>query len=181
MKIHILDHAPAPAAICYHIDAHSPAGHVALASDGSSLRFLGFTASGDIVEAILKRMFPKAAISMGKDEVIDRALNIMVNDTDSCDQELHIALSGTEFQMSVWRALTDIPSGTVTTYAQVADASGHPCSHRAVANAIGRNPVALFIPCHRVIRSDGSPGGYRWGIEVKKALLALEHQQAPRR
>ncbi len=113
---------------------------------------------------------------MGKDEVIDRALNIMVNDTDSCDQELPYSTKRHRISDECLARATDIPSGTVTTYAQVADASGHPGSHRAVANAIGRNPVALFIPCHRVIRSDGGPGGYRWGIEVKKALLALEHQ-----
>lgn len=181
MKIHIIDHAPAPAAVIYHIDAHSPAGPVAMASDGAALRFLGFTASGDKVEAILRRMFPRATVSVGKDEVIDRALDLMVNATDNGDHELYIALCGTEFQMSVWHALADIPSGTTTTYARVAEASGHPGSNRAVANAIGRNPVAMFIPCHRVICSDGTTGGYRWGPEVKKALLDRERQELHRR
>ncbi len=86
------------------------------------------------------------------------------------------SLPGTDFQRDVWRALTQIPRGSVRTYKQVAIMSGHPNSVRAVANAIGKNPCAPDIPCHRVIRSDGTIGGYSGvgGLDTKRKLLALE-------
>jgi len=85
-------------------------------------------------------------------------------------------LSGTDFQKDVWRALMKIPRGQTATYTQLAEMAGHPHAVRAVANAVGRNPCAPDIPCHRVIRSDGSLGGYSapGGIEAKKKLLAGE-------
>ena len=85
-------------------------------------------------------------------------------------------LNGTKFQVRVWRYLARIPRGTVKTYFQVAKAIGKPLAVRAVANAIGKNPFAPKIPCHRVIRSDGSLGGYsgKGGIKTKKLLLKKE-------
>jgi len=85
-------------------------------------------------------------------------------------------LNGTKFQLRVWRYLAGIPRGTVKTYFQVAKAIGKPLAVRAVANAIGKNPFAPKIPCHRVIRSDGSLGGYsgKGGIKTKKLLLKRE-------
>ena len=85
-------------------------------------------------------------------------------------------LVGTTFQLTVWSYLKQIPKGTVKTYSQVANAIGKPLAVRAVANAIGKNPYAPRIPCHRVIRSDGSLGGYsgKGGIKTKKLLLKKE-------
>ena len=85
-------------------------------------------------------------------------------------------LSGTKFQAKVWSYLAKIPRGTVKTYAQVAKGIGKPLAARSVANAIGKNPYAPKIPCHRVIRSDGSLGGYsgKGGIKTKKFLLKRE-------
>ena len=85
-------------------------------------------------------------------------------------------LTGTEFQLKVWAYLTKIPYGTVKTYYQVAKAIGKPLAARAVANAIGKNPYAPKIPCHRVIRSDGSLGGYsgKGGVKKKRFLLKKE-------
>ena len=85
-------------------------------------------------------------------------------------------LKGTEFQLKVWSYLRKIPRGTVKTYSQVAKDIGKPLAVRAVANAIGKNPYAPKIPCHRVIRSDGSLGGYsgRGGIKTKRFLLKKE-------
>jgi len=85
-------------------------------------------------------------------------------------------LPGTDFQRDVWRALMKIPCGQTVTYAQLAEMAGHGTAVRAVANAVGKNPCAPDIPCHRVIRSDGSIGGYSapGGIEMKKKLLAAE-------
>ena len=85
-------------------------------------------------------------------------------------------LNGTKFQVRVWRYLTKIPRGSVKTYSQVAKGIGRPFAVRAVANAIAKNPYAPKIPCHRVIRSDGSLGGYsaKGGIKTKKLLLQRE-------
>ena len=83
-------------------------------------------------------------------------------------------VSGAPFQIKVWEALISIPEGEVTTYSDLANLIGSPKSSRAVGNAVGRNPLSLIIPCHRVIRKDGLLGGYHWGLPVKKTLLALE-------
>lgn len=81
---------------------------------------------------------------------------------------------GTEFQLSIWNALQRIPAGKTTTYALIAEAIGRPKAVRAVGTAIGANPIAFLIPCHRVIRTDGSLGGFRWGLDCKKAMLEWE-------
>ena len=85
-----------------------------------------------------------------------------------------VDVHGTAFQARVWNALREIPAGQTRTYSEVAAAIGRPSAVRAVAHACASNPVALAIPCHRVIRADGSLAGYRWGIEVKESLLARE-------
>jgi AraC family transcriptional regulator of adaptative response/methylated-DNA-[protein]-cysteine methyltransferase len=78
----------------------------------------------------------------------------------------------------VWTQLQSIPFGATRSYAQVAKAIGQPAATRAVARACATNPVAVAIPCHRVVRKDGDMGGYRWGVERKEALLELERAQA---
>ena len=87
---------------------------------------------------------------------------------------LKVLCKGTNFQIKVWEALLKIKPGTVTTYKKIAELAGCPKAVRAVGTAIGRNPVAYLIPCHRVIRGMGHFGGYRWGLARKKAMLALE-------
>jgi len=85
-----------------------------------------------------------------------------------------LLVRGTNFQVKVWRALLQIPVGSVATYEDIATAVGAPSAVRAVGTAIGRNPVAFLIPCHRVIRTTGALGGYRWGLPRKRAMLAWE-------
>ena len=87
---------------------------------------------------------------------------------------LRLHLSGTNFQLKVWEALLRIPPGTVVTYANIAVAIGLPGAARAVGQAVGRNPVAVIIPCHRVIRKSGEAGGYRWDLPRKQAILGWE-------
>jgi len=89
--------------------------------------------------------------------------------------DLDLAPYGTEFQLRVWRALRDIPFGSVRNYGDIARAIGQPNATRAVGQANGRNPLPIVIPCHRVIASDGSIGGYSCGLAVKHCLLALEN------
>lgn len=88
--------------------------------------------------------------------------------------DLPLAPAGTPFQRAVWDALCDIPYGETRTYAQIAAAVGNPKACRAVGMANNRNPIAILIPCHRVIGADGRLTGYAGGLDVKKALLALE-------
>ena len=90
--------------------------------------------------------------------------------------DLPLDVLGTAFQHRVWSELRRIPYGQTRTYAQVAQAIGQPSAVRAVARACATNPAALVIPCHRVVRSDGTLGGYRWGIARKQVLLAREKQ-----
>lgn len=88
---------------------------------------------------------------------------------------LALRLSGTPFQLLVWQTLSQIPWGAVISYQDLADLMGRPRSVRAVANAVGANPIPIIIPCHRVIASDGSLGGYSGGLAKKKLLLRLEN------
>lgn len=87
-------------------------------------------------------------------------------------------LIGAPFQLKVWEALLNIPSGHVTTYSQIAAAIGHPKAVRAVGTAVGRNPISLLIPCHRALRKSGGLGGYHWGLPVKRSILAWESARA---
>ena len=90
------------------------------------------------------------------------------------DLSLPLDIRATAFEALVWTYLRTIPAGQTRSYVEVANAIGRPTATRAVANACGRNPVALAIPCHRVIRASGELGGYRWGVERKRRLLDRE-------
>lgn len=94
---------------------------------------------------------------------------------------LTLLLRGTNFQIKVWQALLQIPEGTTVSYADLARAVGRPGAARAVGTAVGRNPVAYVIPCHRVIRATGAFGDYRWGKDRKRAMLAWEGVRAEQR
>ena len=88
--------------------------------------------------------------------------------------EARLALIGAPFQIKVWEALLQIPSGHVTTYSEIARVIGRPKAVRAVGTAVGRNPISWLIPCHRALRKSGALGGYHWGLPVKRAMLAYE-------
>jgi len=103
------------------------------------------------------------------------AMRRFVHGTASQSEEpLRLHLRGTNFQLKVWQALLSIPEGTLVSYGRLADMIGAPGASRAVGTALGQNPVGFLIPCHRVLRSTGAFGGYKWGIERKKALIAYE-------
>ena len=123
----------------------------------------------------LQNRFPKARL-IGGDAVFERLVARVVGlvEAPSHGTDLPLDLRGTAFQLRVWRALQRVPAGTTTTYAALARRIGSPSAVRAVANAVGANPLAVAIPCHRVIRTDGSKSGYRWGVARKLALLARE-------
>lgn len=88
---------------------------------------------------------------------------------------LPLDVRGSAFQVRVWQALRNVPAGQTISYGELARRVGQPRAARAVARACASNPLAVAIPCHRVVRQDGAPGGYRWGLARKQALLAREH------
>ena len=92
------------------------------------------------------------------------------------DLDLPLDIRGTAFQQQVWQALQNIPYGATRTYREIANELGRSKASRAIGNACGANAIALIIPCHRVMRSDGSLGGYRWGVERKQKLIEIEQQ-----
>ena len=114
-----------------------------------------------------------AEISLaGADSDLDRIVAHVVDGTAIGD--LPLDLRGTVFQRAVWTELRRIPRGQTRTYREIAERVGQPKAVRAVANACASNPAALAVPCHRVVRTDGSLGGYRWGVARKQAILNLE-------
>ena len=152
-----------------HFD--SPLGQMLIAATSKGICRLTF----DDSEESLKRLFPKATIvedAGGLKELVEGALEAIEKPLFAPD--LPIDVAGTAFQESVWRELKKIPAGETRSYAEIAAAIGHPKAVRAVGSANGDNHVCVLIPCHRVIRSDGSLGGYGGGIERKKKLLAAE-------
>jgi AraC family transcriptional regulator of adaptative response/methylated-DNA-[protein]-cysteine methyltransferase len=133
---------------------------------------------GDDPDALardLERRFPRAVL-IGGDPAFEEMVAKVVGFVEAPGTGLDLPLDvrGTAFQQRVWRALRDIPVGRTATYADVAKRIGAPTAVRAVAQACGANPLAVAIPCHRVIRNDGGLSGYRWGVERKRALLARE-------
>ena len=121
----------------------------------------------------LKIKFPNAKYHQTADKFQKNALCIFQKDWQQLDQvKLHLA--GTPFQIKVWESLLKIPMGSLRTYGEVAKELGKPNSSRAVGTAIGRNPIAFLIPCHRVIRSGGNISGYMWGPNRKSAIIGWE-------
>lgn len=123
----------------------------------------------------LQSRFPKALLARGGYETGRLALQVAALAEDPAQPlSTPLDLRGTEFQRRVWTRLRSIPAGRTATYSEIAAALGVPGSARAVAGACAANRLALVVPCHRVVRSDGSLAGYRWGVERKEALLSLE-------
>jgi AraC family transcriptional regulator of adaptative response/methylated-DNA-[protein]-cysteine methyltransferase len=123
----------------------------------------------------LELRFPHAAIIEG-DHRATRLLNKVTALVESPNTAIDLPLDmrGTDFQQRVWRALRDIPAGSTASYAEIARRIGAPDAVRAVAQACAANRLAIVIPCHRVVRSDGALSGYRWGVERKRMLLQQE-------
>ena len=123
----------------------------------------------------LQDQFPKAEL-VGADQRFEQLVAQVVGfiEAPALGLDLPLDLRGTAFQERVWQALREIPPGSTASYAQIAERIGAPTSFRAVAQACGANSLAVAIPCHRVVRSNGELSGYRWGVERKQQLLARE-------
>ncbi|AJQ54893.1 TPA: methylated-DNA--[protein]-cysteine S-methyltransferase [Aeromonas hydrophila] len=123
--------------------------------------------------AALAQSWPEAELREAPSRT-QGVIHTMFDSSKKADRPISLHVSGTNFQISVWRALLQIPPAKVVSYAQVASAVGNPKAARAVGLAVGANPVALMIPCHRVIQQNGKLGGYHWGETRKQAIHAWE-------
>jgi AraC family transcriptional regulator of adaptative response/methylated-DNA-[protein]-cysteine methyltransferase len=134
---------------------------------GASMRFaVGECSLGSILVAATEKGV--CAICLGDDPVVGLV------EAPALGLDLPLDVRGTAFQQRVWQALGGIPAGSTASYTDIASRIGAPKAVRAVAGACAANPIAVAIPCHRVVRSDGALSGYRWGVERKRALLGRE-------
>lgn len=151
--------------------SESPFGKMFLAESAHGITHLSFF-EGDEAEAldVLRGDWPEAELV--RDEEFAVKMEERIFSRKTADFRLHV--KGTPFQEKVWQALKAIPRGKVSTYGKIAAGLGMPGAARAVGSAVGANRISYLIPCHRVIRTDGGLGGYRWGTERKRAMLAAE-------
>ena len=165
------------AAVVRYTCTDSPLGRMLIAATERGICSIQFARSdGELIEG-LKREFPFAVRKLDEGGLQSWAHALLKHMRGKdLDSSLPLDIRATAFQRRVWTYLQSIPFGDTRSYSQVAKAIGRPSASRAVARACATNPVAVAIPCHRVVRQDGSMGGYRWGIERKKALLDIERQ-----
>jgi AraC family transcriptional regulator, regulatory protein of adaptative response / methylated-DNA-[protein]-cysteine methyltransferase len=157
--------------------ADSPLGRMLIAATDKGICAIQFADTDEELEQGLKHEFPfanrkrdDAAMNEWKVSLLHQMAGQKLN------KALPLDIQATAFQRRVWAYLQSIPFGATRSYSQVAKAIGQPTASRAVARACATNPVAVAIPCHRVVRESGEMGGYRWGIERKKSLLAIENR-----
>jgi AraC family transcriptional regulator of adaptative response/methylated-DNA-[protein]-cysteine methyltransferase len=157
--------------------APSPIGQMLLAATERGICSIQFGDSTATLEGRLRAEYPQAEISRSDRKLMDqvRAIREIIDGHSS--RSLPLDIQATAFQRRVWEELKAIPRGATKSYSEVAADIGQPKATRAVARACATNPVAIAIPCHRVVRQDGAMGGYRWGVDRKKKLLALEARQ----
>ncbi len=157
--------------------ASTPFGECLLGVTDRGLCHLAFVGRGGREVALeeLRRRWPRAVLREDR-SLAERAASRAF--AGAGRGRLGVHLAGTNFQLKVWEALMRVPEGAVTTYAEVAQRIGRPTAARAVAGAVAANPVAWIIPCHRVLRTYGGLGGYRWGLERKQAMLGWEAARA---
>lgn len=156
--------------------AESLFGEIIVAATPKGICHLAFYKDQAEGEATMRSRFPNATYNQALNEIQRQALLIFKQDwTDLNQIKLH--LHGTPFQLKVWNALLKIPKGNLTTYGSIASEIEKPKASRAIGTAIGSNPIAFLIPCHRVIQSSGKLGGYMWGITRKSAIIGWEAAQ----
>jgi AraC family transcriptional regulator of adaptative response/methylated-DNA-[protein]-cysteine methyltransferase len=157
--------------------AESPFGNIIVASTAKGVCHLAFADDEQFALQQLQAQFPKAKFKQVVDTIQQNALFIFTQDWKNLSQ-IKLHLKGTPFQLKVWEALLKIPMGDVSTYSLIANHINNPKASRAVGSAVGDNPVAFLIPCHRVIRSTGAFGQYHWGSIRKTAMIGWEAAKA---
>ncbi len=153
--------------------AESPFGNIIVASTVKGVCHLAFADDEKRALNELKQLFPRAAYKQVVDTIQQNALFIFTQDWKNLSR-IKLHLKGTAFQLKVWEALLKVPMGSLITYSGIASGIGTPHASRAVGSAVGDNPVAFLIPCHRVIKSSGIIGQYHWGSNRKTAIIGWE-------
>lgn len=156
--------------------AESPFGKLIVASTPKGICHMSFVEDGQKAFQELRSRFPKATFHQLLDKNQQDGLFIFQHDWGKLDQ-IKLHLHGTPFQIKVWQTLLKVPMGSLATYGSIAHKIDSPKASRAVGTAIGNNPVAFLIPCHRVIQSSGKIGGYMWGSTRKSAIIGWEAAQ----
>ena len=153
--------------------AESPFGNIIVGATLKGICYLAFAEDQSVAFISMQQHFPNASFRQIVDLIQQNALYIFRHDWSKLHQ-IKLHLKGTNFQLKVWEALLKIPPGQLTTYGKIASHIDKPSASRAVGTAIGSNPVAFLIPCHRVIQATGTFGGYRWGSTRKTAIIGWE-------
>lgn len=161
----------------------SPFGMMLLALTDKGICYLAFGLTDQLHQEAenLKKTWPGAQVRHGPQRTAltaDRLFSPRNGSRDGRESGFQLFVKGTNFQVNVWRALLRVPEGRLISYKQLAQFTGNPAAVRATASAVGANPVSYLIPCHRVLRSSGALGGYHWGIERKRALIAWDSAHA---
>ncbi|ASU36571.1 methylated-DNA--[protein]-cysteine S-methyltransferase [Mucilaginibacter xinganensis] len=157
--------------------AESLFGNIMVASTEKGICHIAFANNEAEGLTALKRAFPNASYQPMVDLIQQNALYVFKHDW-SKPEEIKLHLKGTDFQIKVWETLLKIPTGKLSTYGNIAGKLNHPSASRAVGTAVGANPVAFLIPCHRVIQSSGQFGQYHWGSNRKTAIIGWEAAQS---
>ena len=152
-------------------------GNIIVASTKKGICYLAFVDKEQDAFATMQRHFPNAIFKQMVDMIQQNALYVFTHDWTKIHQ-IKLHLKGTDFQLKVWETLLKIPSGQLATYKTIADKIENGNATRAVGTAIGSNPVAYLIPCHRVIQSSGVIGNYMWGNTRKTAIIGWEQAKA---
>ena len=153
--------------------AESPFGKILVASTVKGICYMAFADNETKTFAELKKLYPNAAYHQVVDMIQQNALYIFTKDWNKLN-EIKLHVKGSGFQLKVWEALLKVPVGQLTTYGSLAAQLDKPLASRAVGTAVGDNPVAFIIPCHRVIQSTGAFGNYHWGSTRKTAMIGWE-------
>ena len=153
----------------------TPFGEVLVASTHKGICLIWFAENRNKAIAALSKRFPDTSIEEKAEELHQAILHFFQPD-DSKWPKLHVQVQGSPFQLKVWKALLQIPFGQLTNYKNIADQIEQPNASRAVGTAIGKNPIAFLIPCHRVVQTNGQLGGYMWGINRKSAIIKWEQE-----
>jgi AraC family transcriptional regulator, regulatory protein of adaptative response / methylated-DNA-[protein]-cysteine methyltransferase len=154
----------------------TPIGNVLVAFTAQGICALRLEEPTRSLKNDMQKAFPDAVViedDKGAATYVEQITEFLAGRRQGTD--IRLDLHGTPFQLRVWQAMLRVPRGTTCSYSDLARRAGRPRAVRAVANACARNPVALIVPCHRIIRSDGSLGGYFYGLKRKRAIL--EHEQ----
>lgn len=154
---------------------HTVFGEALVASTPKGVCYIAFGERETVFNEMAEQ-YKTATFTLKTDAFQQKAVSLINNEkTFATPLPLHI--KGTDFQLSVWEALLHVPLGKLTSYQRIATFINKPKANRATGSAVGSNPVSYLIPCHRVVRSDGKPGGYHWGPDLKLAMIGKERAQ----